>query len=320
MTNARTDDRRAVELATIGLSNVAIADMLNVDESTVRRALKREDFKRHLVPVDIASRFFVSLDEPLVLKDIDAMVTADWHIPLYDPLHVNRMIEKARELDINVLVIAGDFWNFDALSQYDPKQETANLAVEYTEGLAVMNVLLETFERIIYIWGNHDWRLAKSLGHALKFAESMKLMFGALGHDLLKRIEFSNLDHLWMVYGEPLRDPVDRFGRELELWERYVPEDRWYICHPRTYSRTPLANPRTLTTKVEANVITAHAHHCAIGYGPQGSLVAAEAGGLFDRRKTEYLKASTTYPCWTPGFGWMQGGRFKLTSPLWDAD
>ena len=313
MSNIQINDDRAVELATIGLSNQEIADQLGCSEASIRRALRRKGFTRHLIPVDLESRFHVGLDKPLVYNNVDAIVTADWHIPLYDPAYVNEMIETARTFGIRTLIIAGDFFNFDALSQYDPKQDDANLTREYYEGLAVMRVLSETFDRIVYVWGNHDARMHKALGFALQFKEAMKMVFGALGKDILSKIEFTNLDHMWLCFGE-----AGKLESGQQAYEAYDPAQRWYICHPQAYSKVALTTARAMSPKVNANVITAHAHHCAIGYAVDGKKVVSEAGGLFDATKTAYLQRSTTFPTWQQGFGYFVNGRFHLTSPGWE--
>lgn len=296
--NQRIDDEKAIELASLGLSNVAIAAQLSCDEASVRRALRRGNFQRHLIPIDLETRFHINLDKPIVVRNADLMVTADWHIPLYDPVYVNEMIETARRENIRQLIVAGDFFNFDALSAYDPKQDDANLAREYTEGLAVMRVLSESFDTIYYLWGNHDARMTKALGHAMRFRDAMKMVFGALGAEILSKMMFTNLDHMWVEFD----------GQEFP----------WYICHPANYSRVPLSNTRQLAAKVNANVITAHSHHAAIGHATDGIKVACEGGGLFDKDKTAYLQRSTTFPTWQQGYGFFKGGKWKFTTPYWD--
>lgn len=275
------EDALYVHLASKGMSNRAIGRMLGVDEKTVRNGLKRMDYKRHLVPMDIEDRFAFNLDKPITVEDEGVAVTADWHIPLYDPAYVNYFIDTARDMNVRTLVIGGDFFNFDALSQYQPKQEDAGLERELAEGQKVMNVLLESFDRIVYIWGNHDARLHKALGFAIQFKEAMKLVFGSLGKGALDSIEFSNLDHCYVDQGD---------GRS------------WRICHPANYSRIPLSTPRALAAKYNCGVIAAHAHHCAIGTAVNGEDLVLEAGGLFDREKTAYLQRSTTFPTWAQGF------------------
>lgn len=292
-----------VELAERGYSNVAIAQELGVGEASVRRGLVKAGYKRHLLPLDKPARYEFDLDEPTVLRDIPVMIAADLHNPLYDPEWVNRMISTARVEEIKTLVMGGDFFNFDALSQYDPKQEDAGLEREWREGLRVMDVLLETFDRIIYVWGNHDARLHRALGFKTRFATAMQMVFGSLGAEALKRIEFSNLDHCWIEY-------TNEDGSVDDV-------NRWYICHPANYSRVPLSTPRRLAAIKNANVITAHSHHCAVGYAENGRYVVAEAGGLFDADKTAYLQRSTTFPRWQNGFSYLVDRELRVVSEAW---
>lgn len=292
---SKPDDALYVAMAAKGMSNRAIAKVCSVDEATVRRGLRRMDYKRHLVPLDLNDRFAFNLDKPITVEDDVVAITADWHIPLYDPEYVNHFIETSREAGARTLIAAGDFFNFDALSRYDPKQSEAGLEMELGEATAVMRVLLESFDRIVYLWGNHDARLTKALGFAIQFKEAMKLVFGSLGVEALDVIEFSNLDHCWIDQGD---------GR------------KWYVCHPANYNRNALTTARALAAKVNASVITAHSHHCAIGYATDGERVVCEIGGLFDRHKTAYLQSSTTFPTWQQGFAILRAGQpILLDSP-----
>lgn len=281
--------------AASGESNYKIAERFGVHESTVRRGLRDIGYKRHLLPLDHPKRYEFEIDTPIVVNAKRVMITADWHIPVYDHEYVNEMILTARELSITTLVIAGDFFNFDSLSQYDPKQADAGLEREYYESLSTMRVLLETFDKIVFIWGNHDARMHKALGFKMRFAEAMRMVFGALGEEALDRIQFTNLDHM-----------IVRSGSE-----------SFYVCHPESYNSTPLASARKIANKVNMNVITAHSHHCAIGFAEDGQKIVIEAGGLFDRHKTAYLQRSTTFPTWTQGFVWIEDGVPHVHSPRW---
>jgi len=293
------DPRVYVPYADKGWSNRRIGKQLGVDESTVRRALQSIGYQRHLIPLMEAEdeeRFRIELDTPIVHSG-DIMLTADWHVPLYDPQYVNEMIETARTENLRTLCIAGDFFNFDSLSQYEPKQHDAGLERELNEGIAVMRVLFETFDTIYYLWGNHDARMHRALGFAIQFREAMKTVFGVLGEELLTKMIFTNLDHMW-IEGDGNTD--------------------WYICHPKNYTAVPLNNARRLASKHNANIITAHSHHCAVGYGPDGEKVVAEIGGLFDRTKTAYLQRTTTFPTWQQGYAYLKDGTLKVLSPGWE--
>lgn len=290
----RIDPRQYVTYADEGRSNYWIADKFGVNESTVRRGLDRLNYQRNLLPLDQPSRYSFDLDTPIVIEG-NAMITADWHIPLYDPELVNHMLKKAMELGITTLVIAGDYFNFDSLSQYDPKQDGADLEREWYEAIAVMRVVLETFDRIIFVWGNHDSRMHKALGFKMRFAEAMKMTFGILGDDALGKIEFTNLDHCI----------VESNG------------ERFYICHPATYSSTPLGGTRKIANKQNMHVITAHSHHCAVGLAEDGEKILIEAGGFHDRTKTAYLQRSTGFPFWAQGYCWIIDGIPSVYSPKW---
>jgi hypothetical protein len=290
---------RVVELKSLGLSNYDVAKIIGCSETTVRRALKEQEFASHLIATSAEDRFLFDIDSPITLVDEDVMVTADWHIPIYNPWLVNGMIEKAVELDIRLLAIGGDFFNFDALSQYDPKQQDAGLARETGEGAAVVRTLLEWFDTIYVIWGNHDARLHKALGYKAKFEHAMRYALGDLDKKELDRVEISNLDHMY----------VNFTGQQ---------NGSWRLCHPATYSRVPLSTPRTLAAKFGCNIICAHAHHAAIGFASDGVTQVAEIGGLFDQTKTAYLQRTTTFPTWTPGYGWFQEGKFRMTTPYWE--
>jgi hypothetical protein len=280
-----------------GWSNYKIADHFAVNESTIRRGLKEHGVQRYLLPVDqdFTARFDIKLDTPMNVTQNKVAIAADWHIPLYDSWYANEFIQESRNRGIKDLILAGDFFNFDALSAYDPKQHEAGLENELVEATAVMGVLMETFDRIYYLWGNHDARMHKALGFAIQFREAMRMVFGSLGEELLYKIQFSNLDHMWVTQGD-------------------IP---WYICHPQNYTRIPLSTARAIASKVNANVITAHSHHCAVGYAVNGEYIVAEAGGLFDRHKTAYLQRSTTFPTWNQGYVFLESNQLTVRSNGW---
>lgn len=291
MGKRKHDPLQFVELAARGLSNRAIGRITGVNESSVRRSLESVNYKRFLVPENVVERMNIELEQPIRLYG-DVMITADWHIPLYDPAYVNYMIGVARDKGLRNLILGGDFFNFDALSAYDPKQESAGLEGEIVEANRVMESLLESFDSIVYIWGNHDARLHRALGYKIQFAEGIRRLFGELGSEALDKIQFSSLDHCWI-------------------------NDEWYVCHPASYSQNPLYTARRISAKTGTHVITAHAHHCAVGYATDGQHVVADIGGLFDKDKTGYLQRTTTFPNWTQGFAYLMEGKLRVHSPGW---
>ena len=278
-----------------GLSGREIARRLQVDEATVRRGLQRASERQLLDeqhPYDLAPPLHISGDW---------LLTADWHIPITRYEYANQAIEAAARQGIGNLAIIGDFWNMDALSRFDPKQSNAGLAGEHRAGVKTMRRLLSLFDRVLLSWGNHDDRLGRALGFKLEFTATMRMMFGELGEDLLSRIELTDYDHVWHA-----DTSLNGFP--------------WYFCHPQAYTRTPLAGARALSAKHNANVGVAHSHHAAIGYATDGKKVVLEFGGLFDTRRTEYLRRSTTYPVWANGYVIFKDGRPTMHSPGFGAE
>ena len=203
----------------------------------------------------------------------------------------SRFLATAEELEIRTLIIAGDFFNMDSLSSFDYKQASANLETELAQANEIMAQLCRQFEKVYFLWGNHDARLWKALNYQLTFSQCMKLAFADISQELLAKIHFTNLDHMWV-------------------------NDNIYVCHPKNYTSVPLSTARKIAAKVQGHVITAHSHHAAMGYDVSGKFVCVEAGGLFDMTKTEYLQRTTTFPNWKQGFSFIEkDGRISMYTP-----
>lgn len=266
------------------LSNVEAARRLGVDESSVRRAVKRFDKEYgYLVDTVIAEQFREELEKPLIIEAYDESwaVTADWHSPLTDMELVNTFLTTCRRMNVKNLIINGDFFNGDALSKYMPKQANAGLEIELIHANYLMGKLLETFETIVFLKGNHDYRYVVGRDYSISFADAMRDAFSPLG-DAVDRIVFTNLDHCYI--------------------ESY--SGRYYVCHPKSYSQIPGTTALKLSQKFnDCHIITGHSHHCAMMYTKDGERLAVEIGGFFDAEQTQYLQDSTTFPKWTNGFG-----------------
>lgn len=275
-----------------GFSNYQIAEQFKVHEKTIRNKLKpiqEEKFFGSLV-----DKYNIVLDQPieLTIPPEGVVLTADWHIPLFDHEYANKMMRATVDKH-SAIIIAGDFFNFDALSSYDPKQ-MGTIEDELQAGREILGGLSQYFDDIYFLWGNHDDRLVRALGFSIQFAEAMKL---ALGDSLEGKATMTNLDHMWL-HGE---------------------EDSIYVCHPKTYSRLPLSGPAKLSDKHRSSVVCAHSHHCAIGHAVDGRSLVVEAGGLFDKTVTAYLQRSTTFPTWQQGYAVVYPDQFNLYSPRFTA-
>lgn len=232
------------------------------------------------------SRFEFGLDKPLVLRG-DWAVTADWHVPLYDADLVNLFLNDAK--DYTNLLIAGDFLNGDSLSQYMPKQKSAGLEKELREARALMEVLCDNFTNIVFLKGNHDYRYTKSAEYRESFVDSMRKVFGDINKGKCK-LRFTNLDHCYLISNN----------------------EKYFIAHPTSYSKNPLSNPNSLAEIKKCHTLTAHTHHCAMGWDRSGEYVVGELGGFFNIAQTEYLQSTTTYPNWCNGYWFIKKGKPEM--------
>lgn len=289
------------------LSNKKIAAILGVDEASVRRAFKKVGYRRGLVPPeDTTPQVLETVDAPIRVYG-DALLIADLHIPLHDFAYLREAVDDAWDRNIKIVIFCGDVLHGDQYSSYFPKQipvdEELPIAVDVVEWV------LSHFESAYFIRGNHDYRYVKARGYKVSFIQAMQDAFKGLSDKAKAKLTFSNLDHLYLF-------PEDYQGFP-------HPEslgDGWYICHPQAYSRQPLAGARALTTVQDMNCATAHSHHCARGFGPNGKYQAMELGGFFDAARTAYLQSSTAFPRWTQGFAWYKDGKMHLENPTWSTN
>lgn len=269
------------------MSNQDIADSLGVSEASVRRGLRKAGIKPYLLPSYARQRLDVILEQPLTIDVREqgaGAVTADWHHPLADYELVNTFIDHARDVGAtNWLLVAGDWFNIDALSAFDSKQDSAGLIPELYGSTVTMEKLLETFDRIYLSWGNHDARVHKALGYKVPFATAMRMMFHELDNGLMNRVVLSNLDNVTVA----------------------TPRGEYMVAHPKAYNQQPLTGARKLASKELKHVITGHSHHTAIGHDVSGEFTCAEIGGFFDAAKVEYLQRTTNFPKWQNGYGFI---------------
>lgn len=299
-----------------------IAEELGVSDRTVRRRYQAEVLHRTAEAVedpnleafpdtdpvlikanqDYLPEYVEEIErfKPLVVKG-NAMLTCDLHIPLYDPGLVNVMIRVAKEQGIKQLIIDGDFWNMDDYSSYPPVQPEAKFSIERKEGNLVMKTLLRHFDHIFFGWGNHDFRLTRSLGYKYSFTECMRWTFGGLTEDEFSKIHFTDLDYMYYQPGGPLNHNIR-------------------VCHPNNYSDIPLTIGRKLAVKYGCSVYTAHSHHCAIGVAQNGKDLVIEGGGFFNKARTEYIQRTNPNHEWVQGFFYFKEGIPYMISPVIGTD
>ena len=276
-------ERLEREWANANYSLRAVAKKHNTDHSTIAKWLDKHGLR---APRPTNDRFvFKHMEECRVSGDW--MITSDWHMPIVDYGLVDRMISDAKRLGIKKLIVAGDWFNFDALSDYFPKQQDAGFPVELQDSNRLMDYLLNWFDEIVLTLANHDIRITKQLGYKLRFDHSMRVCFYDIDPKRMNKITITNRDYVL----------VD------------TPKGVWRICHTNNYSKTQLAYPSKLAEKYRQHVAAGHRHHHAIGFSVSGYNVL-ELGGLFDASRTEYLSRwSNDFPIWQQGYSALIGGK-----------
>lgn len=296
MTSSNTGKRdimRQIISQSPEIRHTTLAKELNVSEKTIRRW--REETVLAAEVAEFTRMHTVNLDTPLDVGPQRTQFSGDMHIPLTSYEMTQKMAELALDNGITDLLINGDGVNADALSVYEPKQTDHTLNDEVKMLKAAVWSFLGIYERIWWCLGNHDVRWLARLGFKMTFSEALGMI---LGDEIMRtgRVQISNLDFIFA-------------GPE---------NNKWYVCHPKAYSRQPLVGTRRMAYKVGMNVATGHSHHFAIGSSDDGQHVCVESGGIFDHKAAAYLQASTGFPVQTQGLCWIdETGRAHPWSPAW---
>ena len=158
-------------------------------------------------------------------------------------------------------ILAGDFVNADAFSGYESDQDETAFAAEVEAGRAFFDEYLTVFDRIFWLYGNHERRLGKRTKGAIKPLHLLRTMTWD------KRVEVSHWGHC-VVENERGHD--------------------WRISHARNYSINQLTVADQLALKYQQNIIQHHEHHCAKGWDRYGRYIVIDNGGLFDYEQMAY--------------------------------
>ena len=263
--------------------STSIGEANGIPARTIRRYLKRfRDRQAQLSILNMETQYPIApMAEELVLTG-NGVVSSDWHLPLTDYKLAARLVQTAIDHGLtDWLLIVGDYFNLDAMSRFDEKQESAGLSVELAAAGQLLELLLEVFGTIYITKGNHDWRFLGKLGFKLKFEKSIKMLLPDIPDEKMERIIVTTYDYVRIE----------------------TPSGPWHCAHTSQYSKIPMSVPRELCDIYGMHVAGAHRHHHGITTS-KGGYMAVELGGLFDPDKAHYLKQYTnTFPKWTPG--WM---------------
>ena len=135
----------------IGCHHSAVNDvMLSLEKDSLNR------YQDVIAPKVVSTNFFEG----------NAMITADHHNPCADLVMVQKVIDHAKEHKIKRLFDMGDFFNFDALSNYARKiggdDQLPRLTDELDFGYGVLKMYSTWFDEIYLMLGNHEGQICES--------------------------------------------------------------------------------------------------------------------------------------------------------------
>lgn len=263
-----------------GASYQSIAELAGVSVQLVKYHLKS---KSGLVTPDYA-------EERLHIPEVPCALTADWHIPYYSKMWLDRLLAVRKALNLNHLAIVGDLMDFKWLSKYPVKDRRGGLALDFEVALNLLDLLLEEFTDVWWVYGNHEDRLQVTLR----------------GHDILPSI----FNHSASLHTGNLH---------LSAQRSMMLGTNWQLEHPQAFSRDGCRVAKEICAQEQRNVATGHSHHFGFEYDVSGKFVGVDLGGMFAEEAQDYMynNGGTTFPKWVNGFWVYMGG--GVVRPFADA-
>lgn len=226
----------------------------------------------------------VTVENPLQVDSEFTIVAGDWHVPIHSLYWITRLLEVARWIKALysnkklTLVINGDFPDLVEISNHssDRKAAAKNNLVKCAH---LLDVLVQFFDEINLVQGNHDERFAKLTDNHFGFTEMVDIM------------KMKMESGLW----ENIRSTDKNF---LEV------NNSWVCIHPYRYRKNRTVLAVQLANHWKKNFIVAHQHHpvgftksnCNQYYGIDGAC-------MLDVRKAKYvMDKMDLYPFMEVGF------------------
>jgi len=209
------------------------------------------------------------------------IVCGDFHFPYYNRSTLRFLIRNGVGCD---LLIAGDFMDWSSLANQKKRLDVNESSEAILIGMRrLMKLLLEHFNIIYLMPGNHDYRIEVMSEGKL----SWKMLF----------IEFMDL--------YPDRFKIIDFPR-VEL------NEDWVVLHPDTYRKVPGSVARSFAEIEMKNTICGHSHTTCQAQAENGKY-AFDIGGCVDGDLVAYRwYTCKPYGEWKNGFIKLENDKFQL--------
>lgn len=214
-----------------------------------------------------------------LIVDESVLILGDVEIPFHNAEHINKCIHIAKQRGIKRLVLAGDFFHFEAFSFFPGGDKDAEK--ELAEIESYVTPFIKDFDEIYFVPGNHDRRLSRLMDRFLPTERTAKLIIPyELAEEFGRKVRFT--DHQYLQVG--------------------IGAHKWRIVHPKATSAVPAAATRKIAENNDCNVIMAHNHLLGMQQTGDGRHVAIEIGCSVDyNRLGYYMTQDTTRPKMTTG-------------------
>lgn len=275
------------------------------------------DLQNRLAELNSDSRWWAI---PPALIESDTMIVSDVHATKHDAKLLARLTMIARKHGIKCLVIGGDFFDFEEFSSHPKsgKLDKDKILSMLVNSFGVLVLLLEWFDELHVIKGNHDNRFQRIIAASIEGRSFLQ--------DVLAELETDTLENL--AYRERYVEVLSAWGRKLN--PRVGEIVRWYqtpeieiagppglppyrFVHPASYSQNPPKVEKDLSAKYEQPIIGTHGHLFGVALSKSGKYPCAQIGCATEAGRHYYLSESiTSHPAWNEAFAKIQDGRISF--------
>lgn len=233
------------------------------------------------------------LQNPSHVKGDSALWLSDIHAPMQDSDFIEKSVRVATAWRIPICILGGDLFDAAAFSKFghDPEQVFEQ---ELEQAGELLESIASQFERVIWIMGNHERRMFKTLSFQLSVNRVLKMMTSA------PNIEVTPFE-----------------------WLEMVPETSspWIFCHPMNASIIPGRVPQMIADRrfSDHNVVAGHGHLASIARSSDGNRYAIDSGMCADPSRIAYASlAVSVRPVMVRGSVAVKHGFPYLFSPHQD--
>jgi len=230
----------------------------------------------------------------------DVLILGDCHIPYHDAEFLDRCLSVAAKMGITQLILAGDALDARAFSRWPedfgqengrvisselekdlldaaqgwPKKQREQLIEKLAEAhrdagdvreeivtsREVLKAIAAQFESVLWIMGNHEAWVIKTLQKALPADEFASLFHAGGSKWRISPYYYANV----MSNGEP-----------------------YQVEHPKNSGK---GSSKRLVPKFGVNIVMLHNHHLSLQSDPSGRWLAIEPGMCADEKRAQYVQ------------------------------